>query len=154
MKPAHPHYRRDYERAVRIPALTAKLSQHCAQSYEVQGKRPAMTLLLYSPTWKDPRPEPEVAHFFPGFEHVADPLIDEADYGMKALHCASYLPTSGTQQLVPMWKRLPPNRWWMLPHLHQNFPEAEQIAFSLKVIDQLGYDFQRGRQDKTVTHSD
>jgi carboxypeptidase Taq len=33
--------------------------------------------------------------------------------------------------------------------LHQFYPEAQQLEFTLKIIEQLGYDFQRGRQDKT-----
>lgn len=33
--------------------------------------------------------------------------------------------------------------------LLQIFPEAEQVAFGLAVIERLGYDLQRGRQDKT-----
>jgi carboxypeptidase Taq len=34
--------------------------------------------------------------------------------------------------------------------LHRQFPEAEQLAFGVEVIKQFGYDFQRGRQDKTA----
>jgi carboxypeptidase Taq len=33
--------------------------------------------------------------------------------------------------------------------LRQHFPEAQQLAFGLEAIKQLGYDFDRGRQDKT-----
>jgi carboxypeptidase Taq len=33
--------------------------------------------------------------------------------------------------------------------LRQNFPEAQQLAFGAAVVKQLGYDFSRGRQDKT-----
>jgi carboxypeptidase Taq len=33
--------------------------------------------------------------------------------------------------------------------LHQNFPEAQQLAFGSAVVKRLGYDFERGRQDKT-----
>jgi carboxypeptidase Taq len=33
--------------------------------------------------------------------------------------------------------------------IRQNFPEAQQFAFGSEVVKQLGYDFNRGRQDKT-----
>ncbi|MCA9920504.1 MAG: carboxypeptidase M32, partial [Anaerolineales bacterium] len=33
--------------------------------------------------------------------------------------------------------------------LGKHYPEAGQWAFSLEVLEQLGYDFDRGRQDKT-----
>jgi len=52
------------------------------------------------------------------------------------------------KSLFQLWKRLPPNRLPTLPACTK-ISQAEQIAFSLKVIEQLGYDFQRGQQDKT-----
>ena len=33
--------------------------------------------------------------------------------------------------------------------IRQNFPEAQQLSFGREVVKQLGYDFERGRQDKT-----
>jgi carboxypeptidase Taq len=144
--------RRDYERAVRIPAsFTAKLSQHCVQSYEAWAKaRPANDFAAVQPYLEKTLDlSLEVAHFFPGYEHIADPLIDEADYGMKA-STLRQLFAHLRQQLVPIVEAIASQPIADASCLHQNFPEAEQIEFSLKVIDQLGYDFHRGRQDKTL----
>ena len=33
--------------------------------------------------------------------------------------------------------------------MRQHAPEAQQIAFGLEVIKRYGFDFERGRQDKT-----
>src|SRR3712207_8590690 len=34
--------------------------------------------------------------------------------------------------------------------LKQEFDEAKQLEFGMRVIEKIGYDFKRGRQDKTA----
>lgn len=143
--------RQDYERAVHIPAsFTAKLSQHSTESYEAWAKaRTANDFAAVQPYLEKTLDlSRELANFFPGYEHIADPLIDEADYGMKAATVRSLF-AQLRQKLVPIVEAITSQPIADASCLHQNFPEAEQIAFSLKVIEQLGYDFHRGRQDKT-----
>lgn len=145
--------RHDYERAVRIPAsFTAKFSHHSTECYEAWAKaRPANNFAALQPYLEKTLDlSRELANFFPGYEHIADPLIDEADYGMKASTVRSLF-AQLRQQLVPIVEAIASQPIELdAAVLHQTFPEAEQIAFSLKVIKQLGYDFQRGRQDKTL----
>ena len=145
--------RLDYERAVQIPAsFTAKFSHHSAEAYEAWAKaRPANDFAAVQPYLeKTLDMSRELANFFPGYEHIADPLIAEADYGMKATSVRSLF-AELRQQLVPIVEAIASQPIELdASVLHQTFPEAEQIAFSLKVIEQLGYDFQRGRQDKTL----
>ena len=144
--------RRDYERAVQIPAsFTAKFSHHSAESYEAWAKaRPANDFAAVQPYLEKTLDlSREMANFFPGYEHIADPLIDEADYGMKASTVRSLFARL-REELVPIVEAIASQPVADASCLHQNFPEAEQIAFSLKVISQLGYDLLRGRQDKTL----
>jgi carboxypeptidase Taq len=144
--------RHDYERAVKIPAsFTAKFSQHSTESYEAWAKaRAANDFASVAPYLeKTLELSREMANFFPGYEHIADPLIEEADYGMKAESVRSLF-AQLRSQLVPIVEAIASQPVADTSCLHQHFPEAEQIAFSLKVIQQLGYDFQRGRQDKTL----
>ena len=144
--------RRDYERAVQIPAsFTAKFSHHSAESYEAWAKaRPANDFAAVQPYLEKTLDlSREMANFFPGYEHIADPLIDEADYGMKASSVRSLF-AQLREELVPIVEAIASQPVADASCLHQNFPEAEQIAFSLKVISQLGYDLLRGRQDKTL----
>lgn len=144
--------RHDYERAVQIPAsFTAKFSHHSTESYEAWAKaRPANDFAAVQPYLEKTLDlSRELANFFPGYEHIADPLIDEADYGMKATKVRSLF-AQLRHQLVPIVEAIASQPIADASCLHQTFPEAEQIAFSLKVIEQLGYDFQRGRQDKTL----
>ncbi len=144
--------RHDYERAVQIPAsFAAKFSHHSAESYEAWAKaRPANDFAAVQPYLeKSLELSRELANFFPGYEHIADPLIEEADYGMKASTVRSLF-AHLRSHLVPIVEAIASQPVADASCLHQHFPEAEQIAFSLKVITQLGYDFQRGRQDKTL----
>ena len=79
--------RRNYDRAIRVPAqFMAKMSRHRAESYSVWAKaRPANDFAAVQPYLeKTLELSREYASFFPGYEHIADPLIEIADYGMKA----------------------------------------------------------------------
>jgi carboxypeptidase Taq len=144
--------RHDYERAINIPpAFTAKFSQHTAECYEVWAKaRAANDFAAVAPYLeKTLELSRELANFFPGYEHIADPLIAEADYGMTVKSVRSLF-TQLRQALVPIVEAIASQPLADASCLHQHFPEAQQLNFSLKVIEQLGYDFQRGRQDKTL----
>jgi len=144
--------RHDYERAVKIPAsFTAKFSHHSAESYEAWAKaRAANNFAAIQPYLEKTLDlSREMANFFPGYEHIADPLIEKADYGMKAESVRSLF-AELRSHLVPIVEAIASQPVADASCLHQNFPEAQQIAFSLKVIEQLGYDFHRGRQDKTL----
>ena len=144
--------RRNYDRSARVPAdFIAKQSIHRAQSYEVWAKaRPANDFAAVEPYLeKTLELSREYANFFPGYEHIADPLIDEADYGMKTATVRSLF-AQLRQQLVPMVEAITSQPPADDSCLHQHFPEPQQLAFTVKVIEQLGYDLQRGRQDKTL----
>ena len=143
--------RRKYEAAVRVPAeFMAKLSMHRTESYEAwAAARPANNFAAVRPYLeKTLDMSRELANFFPGYDHIADPLIDFADYGMKTSFLRSLF-AELREQLVPIVEAItsqtPPND----SCLRQDYPEAQQLKFTLKIIEQLGYDFQRGRQDKT-----
>src|SRR5579883_947068 len=144
--------RRLHEQAAKVPAaFTATISQHRAASYEAWAKaRPANDFALVQPYLeKTLELSREWANFFPGYDHVADPLIDASDYGMKAADIRAIF-ADLRQQLVPIVEAITAHAPVDDACLHQTYPEADQIAFSLKLLAQLGYDFQRGRQDKTL----
>src|SRR6185369_12872846 len=76
---------RDYDRATRLPeAFVTELAAHLAESYDVWTRaRPANDFAAVRPFLeKTVRLSRKYAGFFPGAEHVADPLIDQADPGM------------------------------------------------------------------------
>jgi carboxypeptidase Taq len=144
--------RRNYERAQRVPAdFTAKIARHQAETYEAWAKaRAADDFTAIQPYLeKTLALSREYANFFPGYDHIADPLISAADFGMTAEQVRSLF-AELRQQLVPLVEAIAAQPRADASCLHQHFPESQQLAFSLKVIEQLGYDFQRGRQDKTL----
>jgi carboxypeptidase Taq len=144
--------RRDYERATRIPAaFTAELYQHMAVSYDVWSRaRPANDIAAVLPYLERTLDlSRRFAEFFPGYDHIADPLIDMADYGMRAATIKRVF-AELRQGLLPLVEQVTAQPPVDDSCLRQFFPEAQQLAFGIEVITALGYDFTRGRQDKTL----
>ncbi len=144
--------RRSYDRAVRVPAeFMAKISLQRAESYGAWAKaRSSNDFVSVAPYLeKTLALSREYANFFPGYEHIADPLIDNADHGMTASSVRSIF-AQLRQQLVPICDAISYGPVTDASCINSYFPEPQQTEFSRKVISQLGYDFQRGRQDKTL----
>jgi carboxypeptidase Taq len=143
--------RRNYELAIKVPPeFVAEFSVHGAQSYQAWTEaRPANDFLKVQPLLEKTLDlSRKLADFFPGYEHIADPLIDFADYGMKASSVRKLF-AELREQLVPIVKAITAQPPADDSFLHKHYPEAEQMKFAESVVRQLGYDFNRGRIDKT-----
>ncbi len=143
--------RRGYEKSVRVPPqLLSELNEHAARSYQTWiAARPADDFAAVEPMLEKTLDlSRRIADCFPGYEHIADPLIDFADEGMKA-ETVRALFADLRAQLVPLLREVLEQPEADDSCLHQTFPEESQRAFGEMVIRQLGYDFNRGRQDKT-----
>lgn len=142
--------RRDYERSVKVPpAFTAAFYQHIAVSYnEWAESRPTNDFARVQPYLeKSLDLSRQLADFFPGYEHVADPLIAFSDYGMS-VSTIRPLFDELRQRLAPLTEKIV-SQEVDDSFLHRTFPEEKQLAFGRRVIERYGYDFNRGRQDKT-----
>jgi carboxypeptidase Taq len=109
--------RRNYERAVKVPpSFTAELSSHTAAAYQAWTEaRPANDFAAVQASLEKTLDlSRQLAEFFPGYEHIADPLIDFADYGMKASDVQALFAA-----LVSNWyrlcRRLRPGPWRTTP---------------------------------------
>jgi carboxypeptidase Taq len=143
--------RRNFQRAVKVPAsFMAALSAHMAESYEVWARaRPQNDFASVRPYLEKTLDlSRQLANYFPGYEHIADPLIDYLDYGMKASTIRAIF-SELRSQLVPLVEAITSQPPADDSCLRRTFPEAQQIAFGTDVIRCLGYDFERGRLDKT-----
>jgi len=143
--------RRDYERAIKVPpSFIARLSDHMSTSYQVWTEaRPADDFARMRPYLEKTLDlSRQFADFFPGYEHIADPLINFSDYGMK-VSTVRALFAELREQLVPLVQAITARSVPDDTCLRQTFPEAQQLAFGIGVIKRFGYDFERGRQDKT-----
>jgi carboxypeptidase Taq len=143
--------RRDYERATKVPpAFMARFSEHTAASFQAWAKaRPANDFAKMVPyLQKTLDLSRQLADFFPGYEHIADPLIDFADYGMKA-STVSAIFSDLREQLVPIVQAIAAQPVADDACLQQHFPREQQLAFGATVIRRFGYDFERGREDES-----
>lgn len=143
--------RRNYEKSVLVPPqLLAQFNEHASESYQAwTTARPADDFAAVQPLLEKTLDlSRQLADCFPGYDHIADPLIDFADDGMKAESIRSLF-AELRAQLVPLLGEVLNQPTVDDSCLYQNFPEEPQRAFGEMVIRQLGYDFNRGRQDKT-----
>ena len=91
----------------------------------------------------------EYASFFAPYEHVYDPLLDDFEPGMKTAEVKAIFNTLRPQQVALIQAIL------QRPVVDNSFlttayPEQAQWDFGVDVITRFGYDWKRGRQDKTA----
>ena len=143
--------RRDYDLATKVPPkFLARFNIHAADSYQAWTEaRPAddfgRVLPFLEKTLDLSR---QFADFFPGYEHIADPLISASDYGVKASRVRRLF-ADLRARLVPMVKAITSRQAADDSCLHACYPEAKQLEFVAEVVRWIGYDFDRGRIDKT-----
>jgi len=141
--------RRDYEKKIKVPTKwVTKFSAHTAEIYQAWTEaRPANNFKgvadLLKKTLDFSR---EYANFFPDYEHIADPLIDVLDPGMKASDIQRVFEDL-RQQLVPMVKAITEQELADDSPLRAGYAGSEQIAFGEGIARDFGFDFSRGRQD-------
>ena len=143
--------RRDYEQATKIPPeFLAEFNIHSAETYQAWTEaRPSNDFARVRPLLERTLDlSRQMANFFPGYEHIADPLINFADYGMKASSVRALF-ADLRAELVPIVKAIISQTPADDSCLRKHYPEADQASFGADVVKQLGYDFTRGRIDKT-----
>ena len=143
--------RRDIDRAARVPAaFVSAFANHRAELYDRWVRaRPANDFASVAPLLaKSVEMSREYAGFFAPYEHVADPLIDLMDPEMKASQIRALF--DGLRaELVPLVDAITRAAPADASCLHQTYPEADQLAFASAMATRFGYDWSRGRQDKT-----
>ncbi len=144
--------KREYDKKVRVPAefvtefskVTASAHRAWVEARErddFQHFQPHLETIVSM--------RRQYAEFFAPFDHVYDPLLDDFEPGMK---------TSAVQE---MFSELRPRQVALIRaigeqeqvedgFLHGNYPEHGQWDFGEEVITAFGYDWTRGRQDKSA----
>jgi carboxypeptidase Taq len=143
--------RRDLEKAIKVPAdHVERASALRAAAYDAWTRaRPANDFAAMRPFLeKNVELSREYAGYFAPYRHVADPMIDDYDPGMTT-ESVRALFAALRRELVPIVKAIcdqPPadDRC-----LHGAFAEPAQLDFNVAAVRRLGYDFARGRIDKT-----
>lgn len=141
--------RREYERLGKIPPeLMRQFSEHSSEAYQ------QWVLARSENNWKRVEPYLEktleysrrFAELFPEYDHIADPLIARADYGLKAADIRRIF-AELRQQLVPLIEAIGQQPQVDTSCLRGHFPKEGQLEFAEEVVRELGYDFNRGRMD-------
>jgi len=91
----------------------------------------------------------EYAEFFKPYDHVYDPLLDDFEPGLKTKEVKEIFGKLRTQQ-VDLLKKIAAKPEVDDSFLHIPYPEQGQWDFGVDVITHFGYDWNRGRQDKSV----
>lgn len=141
--------KREYEKESKVPAsFISKFYQHTAQTYQawLQAREEndfGRVAPYLEQTLELSR---QYAHYFPGFAHIADPLIDRVDHGMKA-QALKALFTELREQLVPLVQQVTAAPPLSQACIKQTFPKEQQLAYVKQLIGKIGFDFERGRLD-------
>lgn len=142
---------RDYQQAIKIPpSFAAEFSAHTSKTYEAWARaRQERNFKIVEPLLeKTLEYSRRMADFYPGYQHIADPLIDQLDEGMTVAVIRPIFERLRAE-LVPLVSAIASRPKPDDSCLRQQFSEAPQLEFGLMVAKSLGYDFQRGRQDKS-----
>jgi carboxypeptidase Taq len=141
--------RRDYERARKVPSsLVAELSRATSQAKQA---------------WTQARQADDFGAFAPHLERLVelsvekaeaigyddepyDALLEEYEPGLTTQEVASTFATLH-DDLVPLVDAIAAAPQIDDAPLHGSFPQEKQQAFGEQVLADLGYDFDRGRQD-------
>lgn len=143
--------RRAYERNIKVPPqLAQEVFVHTARSYHAWTEaRPANDWQRMQPLLEKTLDlSRRLAECFPGYDHIADPLIDMSDYGMKA-NAVRRVFAELREGLVPLVKAITAQAPAHDDFLYRHYPQQAQLAFGEGIIREYGYDFNRGRQDLT-----
>jgi carboxypeptidase Taq len=143
--------KRDFEKAIKVPAnYVERASAAGSASYDAWTRaRPANDFATMAPLLERTiELAREYAGFFAPYAHIADPLIDGADEGMTTASVHALF-AELRRELVPIVHAIAAQPAVDDRTLHGSFDEPAQLAFGRSVVERIGYDFERGRLDKT-----
>lgn len=143
--------RRIYDRAACVPPdFLSEFTEHTSACYSAWADaRPANDFSAVQPYLeKTLELSRRYAEFFPNHAHIADPLIDRSDFGMTVAtirpifaglrsflsEFAKQIQSSGQPEVLPSSTR---------------FDADIQRQVGVEIVERFGYDFSRGRLDKT-----
>ncbi|MBX9588957.1 MAG: carboxypeptidase M32 [Hyphomonadaceae bacterium] len=143
--------RRDYEKATKVPAdFVARWSALGSASYDAWTRaRPANDFATMRPYLEKALDfSRRFADYLGPYEHIADPLIDGPDTGMTVAGVRALF-SELRAALVPIVHAIAEQPVADDACLRGTFPEQGQLDFGLVPVQRFGYDFDRGRIDKT-----
>jgi carboxypeptidase Taq len=144
--------RRDYDKYTKVPPeMVAEFAELTTMANRVwEEARPANDFSRFQPylekvvDWRQ-----RYANLFAPFDHIYDPLLDDFEPGMKTADVKEIFNKLRPQQ-VALIQAISERPQVEDAFLHQHYDEGKQWDFGIEVISKYGYDWKRGRQDKSV----
>lgn len=144
--------KKDYDEATKVPAeYVAKFAKLTAQAHESWAKaREASDFSLFQTDLEEiVTMLKEYVSFFPPADHPYDTLLDQYEPGMKTAEVQEIFSRLREKQ-VELLKAIADSPQVDDSFMHVNYPEKQQWDFGMEVATKFGYDWNRGRQDKSV----
>ncbi len=143
--------RRAYEQNIKVPSqFMGGMYEHMGITYDLWTRaRPANDFsMVRDALAKTLDLSRQLANYFPGYAHIADPLIDFSDTGMTTEKVRTVFGKLRAQ-LVPLVAAIAERPAIDDSFLRQHYPQADQMRLGVSIITDYGFDFGRGRQDLT-----
>lgn len=143
--------RRDYEKAIKVPSdFVSRWNEMGSASYDAWTRaRPDNDFATMRPYLEKALDfSRRFADYHGPYAHIADPLIDGPDEGMTVATVRALF-AELRAELVPIARAIAEQPLADDSCLRGVFPEQKQLDFGLIPLKRFGYDFDRGRLDKT-----
>ncbi len=143
---------KDYDEATKVPSeYVAKFAQLTARGHESWAKARAESnfLIFQSDLEEIVEMRKEYVSFFPPADHPYDTLLDQFEPGMKTAEVQEIFGRLREKQ-VELLKAIADAPQVDDSFMHVHYPEKAQWDFGVEVATKFGYDWDRGRQDKSV----
>ncbi|NMC54468.1 MAG: carboxypeptidase M32, partial [Chloroflexi bacterium] len=142
----------EYQKKIRVPAaFMAEATRQFSLAHEVWMRaRAESNFELFRPNLERIVDlVRQYAGFFAPFDHIYDPLLNEYERGMKTADVREIFQALRPQQ-VEIIQAIAARPQVDDAFLHVSYPESEQWDFGVDVITRFGYDWNRGRQDRST----
>ena len=143
---------RDYQKSIKVPAkLVQEMSKASSVGQQAWSEARAKSdFSVFEPYLKkiiDLRRE--YAQIFAPYDHIYDPLLDDFEPGLKTADVKDIFNKLRPKQ-VELIKKISEKKEIDNSFLFNKFDEQKQWDFGVDVITKFGYDWDRGRQDKSA----
>ena len=144
--------RRDYDKATRVPPeLVAEMSKAASEGQMAWREAKAESNFARFRPYLERivALRQEYARLFAPYDHIYDPLLDDFEPGMKTAQVRDIFAALRPQQ-VELIRAIAERPQVEDGFLYLDYDEQKQWDFGVEVVTRFGYDWQRGRQDKST----
>ena len=142
---------KDYQKSIKVPTkLVTEMSKASSlgQQSWAKARQESDFSLFADPLKKLVSLKQEYAKIFTPYDHIYDTLLDDFEPGLKTKDVKEIFDKLRSKQ-VELLKRVAEKHEINNKFLSQDFDEKKQWNFGVEAITKFGYDWNRGRQDKT-----